>query len=236
MAARKKRTARKKPATQLPPSRFRDRVTELRRVKASDLKKNSRNWRLHPDDQQGALNGLLNDVGFVGAVIARELEDGSLEIIDGHLRSDIAADEEIPVLVTDLNGEEAAKVLLTYDPLSQMAATDTEALSALLEDTDFGGGFDEDAYLRKLLTDLHTKLEKDEAAGVDLKESEREVPNMALTPHEHYDYILVLATTTHEWNVLCERLDLTPEKRRKRMGTGRAIHASKLLGKLKADD
>ena len=61
---------------------------------ASELRKNDRNWRLHPDDQRGALQAMFNDVGFVGAVIARELPDGSLELIDGHLRTDVAGDDE----------------------------------------------------------------------------------------------------------------------------------------------
>jgi hypothetical protein len=47
---------------------------------------------------------------------------------------------------------------------------------------------------------------------------------------------VVLASTTHEWNTLCDRLDLPVVKRRNRMGLGRAIRADKLvemLGKKK---
>jgi hypothetical protein len=69
----------------------------------------------------------------------------------------------------------------------------------------------------------------------DKPEAAREVEGMALEPHEHYDYLVVLATTTQEWNVLCERLGLEPEKRRHgRMGTCRAMRASKLLDRVTA--
>lgn len=40
---------------------------------------------------------------------------------DGHARTEIAADAEIPVLVADLSDEEAEKLLATHDPLAQVA-------------------------------------------------------------------------------------------------------------------
>jgi hypothetical protein len=81
--------------------------------------------------------------------------------------------------------------------------------------------------LNGMLADLHVELIEDIK---DKPETLREVEGMALQPHEHYDYLVVLATTTQEWNVLCERLGLEPQARRHgRMGTCRAIRASKLL-------
>ena len=71
---------------------MRDRVIELRKVKASDIRKNEANWRLHPDDQRGALSAMLDDVWIVDALIARELPTGELELIDGHLRADLVGD------------------------------------------------------------------------------------------------------------------------------------------------
>jgi hypothetical protein len=80
-----------------------------------------------------------------------------------------------------------------------------------------------------LLADLQATLVEEEDAG---QAEAREVPGMALQPHEHYDFLVVLATTAQEWNVLCERLKLEPVKRRGRMGTCRAIRADKLLDAL----
>ncbi|KKK79102.1 hypothetical protein LCGC14_2836880, partial [marine sediment metagenome] len=64
---------------------FRDRVRELRRVPASELLANPRNWRRHPGAQVAALRGVLAEIGFADAMIARETPEG-LELIDGHLR------------------------------------------------------------------------------------------------------------------------------------------------------
>ena len=44
--------------------RIRDRIKELRRVKASDLLPNPKNWRTHPVAQQDALKGLLAEIGY----------------------------------------------------------------------------------------------------------------------------------------------------------------------------
>ena len=98
------------------PPRFADRVVELRRVKASELKQNPMNWRRHPESQSAALEGMLADVGFADAVIARETKDG-LELVDGHLRQEIMQDDVIPVLVVDINEDEARRMLATQPPL-----------------------------------------------------------------------------------------------------------------------
>ena len=74
---------------------MRDRITDLRRVPARELRANPANWRSHPPEQRTALTGMLDRIGVIGAVIARETADG-LELIDGHLRADIAGDETLP--------------------------------------------------------------------------------------------------------------------------------------------
>ena len=109
-----------------------DRVKEYRKVRACDLLPHPANWRTHPDVQANALRDLLKEIGFAGAVIARELEDGRLQIIDGHLRVETMGRREVGVLVTDLTAEEAEKLLLTYDPLGAMATADQSRLEALL--------------------------------------------------------------------------------------------------------
>lgn len=113
--------------------KIRDRVRELRRVRASELKPNPRNWRTHPQSQSDALKGLLAEVGYAGALLARELEDGTLQLIDGHLRAETTPNAKVPVLVLDVTAEEADKILATHDPLGAMAGRDDEMLKALLE-------------------------------------------------------------------------------------------------------
>jgi ParB-like chromosome segregation protein Spo0J len=111
---------------------IRDRIKELRRVRASDLRPNPRNWRLHPPQQQDALRGLLAEVGYADALLARELEDGTLMLVDGHLRAETTPDAIVPVLILDVDEEEADKILLTHDPLAAMAAVSDEHLRSLL--------------------------------------------------------------------------------------------------------
>tara|TARA_R110002073_G_scaffold250740_2_gene413428 strand:- start:174 stop:665 length:492 start_codon:yes stop_codon:yes gene_type:complete len=119
---------------------YRDRIKELRRVPASELKINPKNWRTHPDSQAEAMKGVLSDVGWADAVLARETPDG-LELIDGHLRKEIAPDELVPVLVLDVDEEEADKILLTHDPLAAMAEQNTFQLDQLIQsvETDNAG-------------------------------------------------------------------------------------------------
>jgi len=109
----------------------RDRIRELRRVKASELIPHPRNWRVHPELQRAALRGVLAELGYADALLARETPDG-LMIIDGHLRAETTPDMEVPVLVLDVTEEEADKILVTLDPLAGMATANTEALESLL--------------------------------------------------------------------------------------------------------
>ena len=111
---------------------IRDRVIELRRVRAGDLRPNPRNWRTHPAAQQDALRGVLAEVGFAGALLARQLADGSLELIDGHLRAETAPDMLLPVLVLDVDAAEADKLLATFDPISAIATRNQPLLDELL--------------------------------------------------------------------------------------------------------
>lgn len=112
---------------------FRDRIRELRRVRADELLPNPRNWRLHPASQRAALEGVLSEVGFADALLARELPDGRLELVDGHLRAETAPHQMVPVLVLDVDEVEANKILATLDPLVSLAQRSQEQLDALLQ-------------------------------------------------------------------------------------------------------
>ena len=118
--------------------KIKDRIKELRRVKASDLQPNVKNWRTHPKAQQDALRGVLAEVGYVDALLARECEDGSLMLIDGHLRAETTPDAEVPVLILDVTEAEADKILATFDPLAAMASADAGKLEELLREVETG--------------------------------------------------------------------------------------------------
>ena len=131
---------------------IRDRITDFRRVKASDLLPNPRNWRTHPKGQQDALRGILAEVGYADALLARETPDG-LMLIDGHLRAETTPDQDVPVLVLDVNEAEADLLLASLDPLAAMAGASQDKLAALLADV--GTGSDAlQAMLGKLAADV----------------------------------------------------------------------------------
>jgi ParB-like chromosome segregation protein Spo0J len=111
---------------------IRDRIKELRRVRAADLRPNPRNWRVHPPEQQDALRGVLAEIGYADALLVRELGDGTLMLIDGHLRAETTPDAIVPVLILDVDESEADKILLTHDPLAGMATVSEEHLHELL--------------------------------------------------------------------------------------------------------
>ena len=116
---------------------IRDRIVELRRVPASELRPNPKNWRTHPEAQRAAMRGVLEEVGYAGALLARDTPDG-LVLIDGHLRAEVGPLETVPVLVLDVNEAEADKILATYDPIAAMAEADAGKLEALLREVDTG--------------------------------------------------------------------------------------------------
>ena len=79
-----------------------------------------------------ALRALFAEIGYADALLARELPDGKLMLVDGHFRAETTPDAIVPVLVLDVTEEEADKILLTLDPLAAMAESDAERIKALL--------------------------------------------------------------------------------------------------------
>ena len=212
---------------------IRDRIKELRRVPASELKRNPKNWRQHPPEQQQALAGILEEVGYADALLVRENEDGELELIDGHLRADTSDDEEVPVLILDVDETEADKLLATFDPISAMATGDGVMLDLLTEELEF-----DSASLRRLVDDLvGDTLETEELASVAARTAAENagmtnVEDMELKPEEHYDFVLVLADNVNDWNRFCALLDLPDIKMsrtHRRIGMGRAVRVQKIL-------
>ena len=145
--------------------KIRDRVVELRRVRAADLLPNEKNWRTHSAAQADALKDLLAEIGFAGALLAYQTPAG-LKLIDGHLRAETAPETEVPVLVLDVDDAEAAKLLATVDPIGAMAGADKDRLDALLRDVDTGSAGLQ-AMLSQLATDVGITPPDFAPAGID---------------------------------------------------------------------
>jgi hypothetical protein len=114
---------------------IRNRIKDHRRVRAGDLVPHEWNYRLHPEQQKAALQALYRQVGFARSLLAYELPDGQLKLIDGHLRRDLDPDLEVDVEVLDVNDEEARALLLSIDPLAALAETQAQLHQRLREIT-----------------------------------------------------------------------------------------------------
>jgi len=68
---------------------------------------------------------VYDEVGFARSLLAYELPDGRLKLIDGHLRRDLDPNMEVEVEILDVTEEEARTLLLSIDPLAALAETQT---------------------------------------------------------------------------------------------------------------
>ena len=109
----------------------RNRIVRHVRVRAGDLLPHEHNARTHPDAQRRDLLALYEEVGFARSLLAYELPDGRLKLIDGHLRQRLDPDMMVEVEVLDVSDDEARKLLLSIDPLAALADYDGSRLDEL---------------------------------------------------------------------------------------------------------
>ena len=86
---------------------IRNRIARHVRMRAGDLVPHELNPRVHSDAQRRALETLYDEIGFARSLLAYELPDGRLKLIDGHLRASMDPDQEVEVEVLDVNPAEA---------------------------------------------------------------------------------------------------------------------------------
>ena len=118
-------------------------------VDPASLVAHPHNWRLHPQHQQGALSGLIDDIGFIKSVTVNKT---SGRIIDGHLRVTLAVRDKqptIPVEYVDLDEHEESEALASLDPVAAMATADKDSLDIILNDVTTGN-----ADVQQMLADL----------------------------------------------------------------------------------
>jgi hypothetical protein len=208
--------------------KFRDRIKEFRRVPAEQLVPSPENFRKHPEDQRQAMRAILSEIGFAGAAIARELPNGSLDVIDGHLRREECAGQLVPTLILDVTEEEARTLRTLYDPIGDLAKIDKGILNDVIGN------------IQVNLDPLQIMVMELSGEGATLSESSGDnsvtlgPTDMPLRPYEHYDYVLVLARNPPDWQALAsllglEKMDCTARKGAKKIGLGRCVDAGRLL-------
>lgn len=111
---------------------IKDRVQRFERIEVAKLRPHPQNWRQHTPEQREAVNAAINEIGFASVLVVRPAKKaGTYQILDGHLRADKSEMQQMPCIVVDLDDEEAAKFLATFDPLAGMATVDEELLRQL---------------------------------------------------------------------------------------------------------
>lgn len=114
----------------------RNRNKGIVRLRVADVEDAPWNPRVHPQSQESALVGAINELGFYSYPDIYET-NGTYRFVDGHLRKKVLLDHYGPEAVIDFNlvdfdESEAKKATLTKDPIAAMAQQDAAASSLSL--------------------------------------------------------------------------------------------------------
>lgn len=118
--------------------KWQNRIVGYDNVPPDQLLANPMNFRVHPKRQQDALNGSLNELGWLQDIIVNRVTD---HVLDGHLRVQLAlrnAEPTVPVKYVEISEDEERLALAIFDPITYMAETDAAQLDALLQQVNTG--------------------------------------------------------------------------------------------------
>lgn len=127
---------------------FKNRIIEYGVKPADQFLAHPQNARIHPKFQREAMRAALNTVGFVAPV----LEAKSGYLVDGHERIWQALQNDnalVPYVKLDIDENEEAFILATFDPLTALADYDKPLLKELLGNVD-----SDDIAIQQLLSQL----------------------------------------------------------------------------------
>jgi hypothetical protein len=116
------------------PKNWQNRIVDYTEESPEQLLANPLNWRVHSRNQQIALSGVLDDIGFIAPVIVNQRTG---HLVDGHLRVSLALRHNIPtipVVYVNISEDEEKEALTTFDPIGAMASSDMQMLEGLIQD------------------------------------------------------------------------------------------------------
>lgn len=138
---------------------WRDRIIAYDKATPSKLIANARNYRKHPVAQRRALRAAIGEVGYVQPVVVNRRTGN---IVDGHLRVELAKEDgiaAIPVIYIDVTEQEEMKLLSTIDPISNMAVIDHQIFDDLLKQV---------ASTDQMLNDMWDAMKRDAPKAKDI--------------------------------------------------------------------
>lgn len=219
-------------------------------MKLADLREPEYNPRQIGEDELSSLGFSLAEFGDISGIVwnkatghvvagnqrlkaLRKQHGDDLKIVKGALVTPEGEQFPIRVVEWDSIKERAANIAANSPTMQGVFTAEVEAIVSEIEQE------------RPDLTDrlgLATLSgeELDDIAAQLGEDTEDGPAEMELQPFEHYDYVIVLARNTLDWNILCDRLGLqrvnaSPIPGKKKIGLGRAIEASRLLELLRED-
>lgn len=216
-----------------PRKQWRNRIVGEGLEAPDQLLANPFNWRVHPAFQQEALDGSLNEIGWIQRVIVNQR---SGHVVDGHLRVSLALkydEPAVPVLYVDLTEEEEQKALLVLDPISARAATDKVKLEELLQMAST-----EDAGLQAMFDEMAQEIGAGPGGGKDKGEYD-----IGPELYERHDYLLFYFDNEFDWQVAMEGLGVATVRGGKvgnktldSKGVGRVLPGAALVALLKGTE
>lgn len=121
---------------------WKNRIIKTGSEDPNQLLANEWNWRIHPREQQDAIEAALDEVGWIQYIVinlrSSELwgQDRNVAtVLNGHARVKIALrrnQETVPVMYVDLTPVEEKKMLIALDRTTNMAVEDSAMLLDLI--------------------------------------------------------------------------------------------------------
>jgi ParB-like chromosome segregation protein Spo0J len=207
------------------------------------VKPYEKNPRAIPEEAVRAVAESIREFGFRQPIVV----DQHGVIIAGHTRWKAACLlelEQVPVHVaTDLTEDQVVAYRVADNRVGELTDWDPAGLMAELD-----GLVSQSAELNALFSELDAEMRKraraeagedddgDDKSSADDSGEGTETDGLALRPHEHYDYVVILARDSQTWNVLCERLGIREGRifgrKKTRIGICRAIEADQVLRRI----
>jgi len=142
------------PKPKLKDEPWKNRITGAGELPADQFLAHPLNPRRHPGEQRDALRGSLDSVGWIAPVIV-SARSGML--LDGHARVEEALSRNdsqlIPFIQVDVSEDEERLILAVFDPITDLATLNRDALDALLNSI-----HTDDAGLQSLLNNLASSV------------------------------------------------------------------------------
>jgi hypothetical protein len=209
---------------------FRNRIVGSGEESPEKLLANPKNWRVHSWEQERAVEGMLDELGWLQTVIVNKTTG---HLVDGHLRLELAkkrGERKIPVVYVKLTPAEEDLALALLDPLGDLATKDEKRLEKLLQELDPG-----DAELQALLA----KMEDEIGVAIDQggAGSEETLLDQAVQLEPGKEFIVVMCDDDDDFTRLKTALDLGTVRRGgykagsafDATGIERVVKASRLL-------